>query len=74
MTLGGRLFQARAAATGKAQSPTVESLVRGTSSAPTMWIKVTNGSQHLRRGEDQLTDKTVPDHVGSDRQAQLDQT
>jgi len=33
VTLGGRLFQARAAATGKARSPTVESLVRGTSSA-----------------------------------------
>jgi len=33
VTLGGRLFQARAAATGKARSPTVERLVRGTSSA-----------------------------------------
>jgi len=33
VTLGGRLFQARAAANGKARSPTVESLVRGTSSA-----------------------------------------
>jgi len=33
VTLGGRLFQARAAATGKARSPNVESLVRGTSSA-----------------------------------------
>jgi len=33
MTLGGRLFQARAATTGKARSPTVESLVRGMSSA-----------------------------------------
>jgi len=33
VTLGGRLFQARAAATGKARTPTVESLVSGTSSA-----------------------------------------
>jgi len=33
VTLGARLFQARAAATGKARSPTVESLVRGTISA-----------------------------------------
>jgi len=33
MTLVGRLFQASAAATGKAQSSTVESLVRGTSSS-----------------------------------------
>jgi len=33
VTLGGRLFQAHAAATGIARSPTVESLVRGTSSA-----------------------------------------
>jgi len=33
VTLGGRLFQPRAVATGKAQSPTVESLVRETSSA-----------------------------------------
>jgi len=34
VTLDGRLFQARAAAaTEKARSPTVESLVRGTSSA-----------------------------------------
>jgi len=33
VTLGGRLFQARAAATGKVQSPTVKSLVRGTSRA-----------------------------------------
>jgi len=33
VTLGGRLFQARAAATGIAQPPTVESLVRGTGSA-----------------------------------------
>jgi len=33
VTLGGRLFQVHAAATGKAWSPTVESLVRGTSSA-----------------------------------------
>jgi len=32
VTLGGRLFQVRAAVTGKAQPPTVESLVRGTSS------------------------------------------
>jgi len=33
VTLGGRLFQARAAAIEIARSPTVESLVRGTSSA-----------------------------------------
>jgi len=32
VTLGDRLVQARAVATGKARSPTVESLVRGTSS------------------------------------------
>jgi len=41
---------------------------------PSMWIEVSNGSQHLRRGEDRLTDKNVPDHVGTDRQAQLDET
>jgi len=33
VTLGGILFKARAAATGKARSPTVERLVRGMSSA-----------------------------------------
>jgi hypothetical protein len=33
VTLGGRSFLARAAATGNAWSPIVESLVRGTSSA-----------------------------------------
>jgi len=34
VTLGGRFFQVHAAATGKVRSPTVKSLVRGTSSAP----------------------------------------
>jgi len=33
VTLGDRLFQAHAVATGKARSPTVESLMRGKSSA-----------------------------------------
>jgi len=27
---------------------------------PSMWIEVSDGSQHPRRGEDQLTNKTVP--------------
>jgi len=56
VTLGGGLFQAHTVATGKARSPTVESLVRGTNSA-----------------EEQLTDRTVPDHVGTDRQGQPDE-
>jgi len=38
--LGSRMFQARPVATGKARSPTVESLVRGTGSAASMWIEV----------------------------------
>jgi len=51
VTLGGRFFQARAAATGKARLPTVESLVRGTA-LPSMWVEISDGSQHPRRGED----------------------
>jgi len=39
-----------------------------------MWIEVSDGSQHQRRGEDRLTYKTVPVHVGTDRQPQPDET
>jgi len=38
-----------------------------------MWIKVSDGSQHPRHGEDQLPEKMVPDYVGTDTQAQPDE-
>ena len=71
--LAGKSFYACAAATGNALSPTVENLVRGTSSA-VLDADRNHASRHRPLGEVLSLDTAMPSHTGIDTREQPGET
>jgi len=69
VTSVGRLFHKRLPATGKARSPTVTSLVAGTTRALDIEERSRRRFSSATRWAGHRTDTVVPCHVGTDRQS-----